>query len=203
MGPVNDPALDAEVQPLFSASELAGRVTQLGSEIAASYAGSAGTPVFIGILKGCAVFLADLVRAVPMDVDVDFMAISSYHEGGPDSGVVRIIKDVATSIVGRDVVIVEDIVDTGLTLNFLRRTLAERGPRSLRVVTLLDKKARRIVPIEADWSGFEIGDLYVLGYGIDHQGMYRNLDRLVSVTDIKRLARQPDRYVRTLFPVAG
>jgi hypoxanthine phosphoribosyltransferase len=192
-----------ELLPLLSAADLQQRIRELGAEIGATYAGSPEPPVLVGILKGCVVFLADLVRSIPLDVDLDFMAISSYAEGGDSSGVVRIVKDIETDVTGRDVVIVEDIVDTGLTLNFLKRTLLTRAPRTLRVVTLLDKKARRILPLDVDWSGFEIGDLYVLGYGIDHQGMYRNLDHLVSVTDIKRLASEADRYVEALFPVSG
>lgn len=200
---MNPQAFEDEIEPLFSSMQLQERIAALGAEISQSYTDSGDPPVLIGILKGCAVFMADLARAIQIDVDIDFMAISSYREDTRPSGVVRIIKDAETSVAGRDVVIVEDIVDTGLTLNFLRRTLEGRDPRSLRVVTLLDKKARRILPIEVDWSGFEIGDLYVLGYGIDHDGMYRNLDRLISVTDIKRLAGQPDRYVSALFPVSG
>ncbi|MGI8775430.1 MAG: hypoxanthine phosphoribosyltransferase [Actinomycetota bacterium] len=200
---MTEPVRDDELQPLFAAAELRTRVAELGAAIGETYTEAPDPPVLVGILKGCAVFLADLARAIPLDIDLDFMAISSYNQDADSSGVVRIVMDVETDVANRDVVIVEDIVDTGLTLNFLRQTLLTRRPRTLRVVTLLDKKARRILPIEVDWSGFEIGDLYVLGYGIDHQGRYRNLDHLVSVTDLKLLASEEDRYVPALFPVAG
>jgi hypoxanthine phosphoribosyltransferase len=127
------------------------------------------------------------------------MSISSYSASLSPSGVVRIVKDLDDEIEGRDVVIVEDIVDTGLTLTYLRRALGERRPRSLSAVTLLDKAARRIVPVELEYRGFEIPDVFVVGYGLDFMGRYRNVPELLSVSDLARLANDPDLLVDSLF----
>jgi hypoxanthine phosphoribosyltransferase len=170
---------------------LQARVVELGLEIAGDYERAPEPPVLIGVLKGSAMFMADLIRAMPVDVAVDFMSISSYSDSGAQSGVVRIVKDLDSDVVGRDVVVVEDIVDTGLTLNYLRRTLGQRGARSLRAVTLLDKAARRIVPVELEYRGFEIPDVFVIGYGLDFQGRYRNVPDIVAVRDLARLANEP------------
>ena len=155
--------------------------------------------MLIGVLKGSTLFLADLVRALDIQVEIDFISISSYSQKGGSAGVVRIVKDLEADIGGRDVLIVEDIVDTGLTLNYLRRTLAERKPASLRAVTLLDKAARRIVPVELEHSGFEIPDAFVVGYGLDFQGLYRNVPEILAVKDIARLANDPMLLVEHLF----
>ena len=181
----------AVAQVLKSSAEISGRVRALGRNIAARYAGCDRPPLAIGVLKGSTLFLADLLRAIPMEVTVDFMSISSYDNAGAPSGIVRILKDLEEDIGGRDVLIVEDIVDTGLTLNYLRRTLTERGPRSLETVTLLDKRARRIVPVPLEHTGFEVPDVFVIGYGLDFQGLYRNLSGLMAVTDIARLSANP------------
>jgi hypoxanthine phosphoribosyltransferase len=178
---------------------LVARVADLGGEITAAYGDAEEPPVLVGVLKGSAMFMADLVRSMAMDVHVDFMSISSYSEGGAQSGVVRIIKDLDSDIVGRDVIVVEDIVDTGLTLNYLRRTLGQRGARSLRAVTLLDKAARRIVPVELEYRGFEIPDVFVIGYGLDFQGRYRNVPDIVAVHDLARLANEPLLLADDLF----
>lgn len=145
-------------------------------------------------------FLADLIRAMPADVAVDFMAISSYSSN--EATQVRIVKDLEHDITGRDVVIVEDIVDTGLTLTYLKRSLVERGPRSLCTVTLLDKSARRIVPVEVEHIGFDIPDVFVVGYGMDFQGRYRNTPDLYAVKDLARLANDPLLLVPGLFASA-
>ena len=189
--------LHAPAEVLISRRELNRRVADLGAEIAAHYAGR--TPVLVSVLKGSALFLADLTRALPGPVELDFMSISSYGSGGAQSGVVKIVKDLECDISGRDVVIVEDIVDTGLTLNYLRRTLEEREPSSVRAVTLLDKAARRIVPVPLEWSGFEIPDVFVVGYGLDFQGRYRNVPELLAVNDLARLANEPLLLVPSLF----
>lgn len=173
---------------LIDHDSLQARIGELAEELSDAL-GQGEPPVLIGVLKGSTLFLADLARALPIDVVVDFMAISSYASGG--SGVVRIVKDLDEDIAGRDVVIVEDIVDTGLTLNYLRRTLEARGTRSLRTVTLLDKVARRIVPVPVEHTGFEIPDVFVVGYGLDFQGRYRNLADILAVKDIARLANDP------------
>ena len=184
---------------LIEAGDIQRRVGELAKEIVADLAGPE-PPLLIGVLKGCTMFLADLVRALPIDVHVDFMAISSYAGSVESSGVVRILKDVESDIRDRDVLVVEDIVDTGLTLTYLRRNLAERGARSLRTVTLLDKAARRIVPVPVEYTGFEIEDVFVVGYGLDFQGRYRNVSDVLAVTDIARLANDPLLLVEPLWP---
>ena len=141
-------------------------------------------------------FLADLVRRIDVPVEIDFLAISSYE---PESGRVRLIKDLEIDLAGRDVILVEDVVDTGLTLAYLLAELRARGPASLEVCTLLDKRARRIVPQPLAYVGFEIGDEFVVGYGLDFRGRYRNLD-LVAAGDLEALAADPDAYVDELYP---
>ncbi len=148
-------------------------------------------PVFVGVLRGAAIFLADLIRAASIDIVTDFMSISSYNASGAQSGVVRIVKDLDLDISGRDVVVVEDIVDTGLTLNYLRNALDQRRPASLRVVTLMDKSARRIAPVTIEYVGFEVPDFFVVGYGLDFQGRYRNLPDVLAVHDLARLVNDP------------
>ena len=186
----------AAAESLIDARTLRGRVGDLGEQIGRDYAAGSDLLV-VGVLKGSALFLADLVRALPVDHALDFMSISSYA-AGEHSGVVRIVKDLEHDVSGRDVLIVEDIVDTGLTLNYLRRTLLQRGPRSLRTVSLLDKVARRIVPVELEYSGFEIEDVFVVGYGLDFQGLYRNIPEILAVRDLPRLVNEPTLLERFL-----
>lgn len=164
------------LEPFLSAQEIAGRVRELGERISQDYAGR--NVLLIGILKGAAIFLADLARTLRVDASFDFMAVSSYGRGQHSSGVVRLIKDLDESIEGRDVIIVEDILDTGLTLSYLRTLLEDRKPRSLRIAVLLDKPSRRQVSIEADYTGFVIDDEFVVGYGLDYAEHYRNLPDL-------------------------
>jgi len=190
---MNPPAQPvAPARPLLSEEQLRRRVAALGAEIGRAYAKLPESLVVVGVLKGSTLFLADLLRAIRLDAEIDFIAISSYGQG-PDtqSGVVRIVKDLDRDVTGRDVLLVEDIVDTGLTLNYLRRTLLEREPRSLATVALLDKTARRIVPVPIEYRGFEIPDVYVVGYGLDFQGRYRNLRTIQAVSDLARLAKEP------------
>jgi hypoxanthine phosphoribosyltransferase len=187
------------VEVLVPSTNLNRRVSELGLELGALLDESDHTPLLIGVLKGSTLFLADLVRALEVDVALDFMSISAYSAGAGQSGVVRIIKDLEHDIAGRDVVIVEDIVDTGLTLAYLRRALGERNPRSVRAVTLLDKSVRRIVQVELELRGFEVPDVYVVGYGLDFMGRYRNLPDLLAVRDIARLANDPDLLVTPLW----
>jgi hypoxanthine phosphoribosyltransferase len=151
--------------------------------------------VLIAVLKGAVPFLADLVRKLRIVPLVDFLAISAY---APDSGRVRIVKDLDLDVFDRDVVLVEDIVDTGLTLTYLLHELRGRSPRSVETCTLLDKSVRRIVPTSVRFTGFDIGDEFVLGYGLDFAGRYRNLDRIVT-GDLEVLQADPDAYVGALF----
>ena len=190
------------VEVLVPRSELSARVHELGREIAELYAAADEPPILVAVLKGSTMFLADLMRAMSIDVNVEFMAISTYSPSGAHSGLVRIVKDLDQPIVGRDVLIVEDIVDTGLTLNYLRKTLGERRPASLRAVTLIDKAARRIVPVELEFRGFEVGDVFVVGYGLDFQRLYRNVQGLLAVRDLPRLANDPALLVPSLWPSA-
>jgi hypoxanthine phosphoribosyltransferase len=185
------------IEPLIPATALRARIAELGAEIAATYAGE--VPILVSVLKGSTLFLSDLARAMAVDLEVDFMSISSYAESGGISGVVRIVKDLESDIGGRHVLIVEDIVDTGLTLNYLRRTLEERKPASLRTCSLLDKAARRIIPVPLEWRGFEIPDVFVVGYGLDFQGRYRNVPDILAVRDVAKLANDPSLLVEGLF----
>ena len=165
---------------LIDEASIRARVEELGAEIGAAYEGS-DSLILISVLKGSLVFVADLMRAIPRNVAVDVMEVSSYGGGSTESsGTVRILKDLSGTIEGRDVLIVEDIIDTGLTLNYLTGYLGGKSPRSIRIVTLLNKPARRLVDLRVDWTGFEIPDKFVVGYGLDFGERYRNL-RYVGV----------------------
>lgn len=183
----------AAPEPLIGRDELAKIVQRLGAEIAADHPDGV---VLIGVLKGSVIFLADLVRAIRgIDVTIDFMAISRF---APDSGRVRILKDVDLDLAGRDVVVVEDMVDTGLTANYLCRQLAERNPRRLDMCTLLDRPVRRIVPLEVRYRGAEIPDVFVLGYGLHLAELYRNLDEIYDA-DRRVVQADPGAYVEALY----
>jgi hypoxanthine phosphoribosyltransferase len=158
---------------LFTEDQLTERVQQLGETISRDYEGKC--PILVNVLKGGVVFLADLIRAIPTPIEIDFMAVSSYGDDTKTSGVVRILEDLATSIEDRHVIIIEDIVDTGLTLNYIRENLLTRKPASLKICALLDKKARRQIDLEIDYVGFEVPDQFVIGYGLDFAQKYRNL----------------------------
>ncbi len=158
---------------LITREEIKEAVKKLGETIARDYAGK--EPVMIGILKGAVLFYSDLIREIDLPLKTEFMAISSYGSATKTSGVVRILKDLDRDITGQDVLIVEDIVDTGLTLSYLTRTLMDRGPASIKIVTLLDKPARRRVELSPDYSCFTIPDAFVVGYGLDYDEKYRNL----------------------------
>lgn len=181
---------------LIDRASLQARIRELAAELDEMFS-TRPEPLFVGVLKGSALFMADLVRAMRSTVEVDFLSISAY--AGGRGGVVRIIKDLDQSVDGRDVVIIEDIVDTGLTLNYLRQTLTQRGAASLRTVSLLDKAVRRIIPVPVELVGFEIPDVFVVGYGLDFQGLYRNVPDILAVRDIARLAGDPAALVGTLF----
>jgi hypoxanthine phosphoribosyltransferase len=177
---------------LIGRDELQDGVARLGSALSADYPGGA---LLVAVLKGSVFFLADLVRAMDVEVEVDFLSISSY---APGTGRVRIVKDLDADIYERDVVLVEDIVDTGLTLTYLLGQLGRRAPRSLEACALLDKRQRRIVPAPVRYVGFEIGDDFALGYGMDFAERYRNLDHIVA-GDVRALLDDPDAHVRDLY----
>jgi len=158
---------------LLSVEELAKRIEEIGAEITADYAGK--EILMIGVLRGAVVFMADLARAIKVPVAIDFMAVSSYGAGTSSSGVVRILKDLDVSIEGKHVLVVEDIIDSGLTLNYLLDNLKSRKPASLKLCTLLNKPERRKVKVNIDYNGFNVPDYFVVGYGLDYAEKYRNL----------------------------
>ncbi|MBQ2701232.1 MAG: hypoxanthine phosphoribosyltransferase [Clostridia bacterium] len=158
---------------LVTREEIQAAVKKLGEQITRDYAGK--EPMLVGILKGSVVFFADLIREIDLPMTMEFMAISSYGSATKSSGEVRIIKDLDKAITGRDVLIVEDIVDSGLTLSFLKKTLEGRGAASIKIATLLDKPARRKVDLKSDYYCFIIPDEFVVGYGLDYDEKYRNL----------------------------
>jgi hypoxanthine phosphoribosyltransferase len=169
------PDLAADVgQVLISEEQIRAKVRDLGAQISADYAGASVT--LVSVLKGSLPFMADLMRSIQIPVQIDLMEVSSYGGASTEtSGLVRILKDLSSSISGKDVLIVEDIIDTGLTLNYLLRYLRGKNPRSLRICALLDKPARRLVEIPIDYRGFTIPDEFVIGYGLDFNEYYRNL----------------------------
>lgn len=162
------------IKELISEQQIAERIKELGRQIRQDL-GPDSKPLFVGVLQGAAVFLADLIRAIDGELDYDFVSISSYGTATRSSGVVRIMKDLDQNVVGRDIIIVEDIVDTGLTLKFLLDNLRLHNAKSYRIATLLDKPARRQIDVHVDYVGFDIPDEFVIGYGLDYAGKYRNL----------------------------
>ncbi len=158
---------------LISEEAIAARVAELGAEISRDYEGK--ELFLIGILKGSVLFMADLMRRISLDLSMDFMSVSSYGGATKSSGVVRIMKDLDADIRGKHVIIVEDIIDTGLTLAYIKDYLLKREPASLRICTLLDKPSRRKADIKGDYVGFEVDDRFIVGYGLDIDQMYRNL----------------------------
>jgi hypoxanthine phosphoribosyltransferase len=172
---------DAIGEVLVPADDLARRVQELAAQISKDYAGK--DLVLVGVLKGAIFFLADLMRALDLQVEVDFMAISSYGSSSKSSGVVRILKDLDADIEDRHVLIVEDIIDSGLTLQYLLRNLAGRNPASLEVCALLIKPGSRQVEFEPKYVGFEIPSSFVIGYGLDHAERYRSLPFIAALND--------------------
>jgi hypoxanthine phosphoribosyltransferase len=159
---------------LISEAQIQTRVRELGAQIAADY-----TPddnlLLVGVLKGCVMFMVDLARAINLPLSVDFIAVASYGASTESSGVVRLLKDLDTDIAGRNLLIVEDIIDSGLTLDYLRSQLLRRNPKSLRICTLLNKPERRKADVQVDYLGFDIPNEFVVGYGLDYAERYRNL----------------------------
>ncbi len=161
------------MEVLFSQQQIAERVRTIGAQISADYAGQ--SIVLIGVLKGAAIFLSDLARSIHVDNTFDFVAVSSYGRARVSSGAVKLIKDIDNPIEGKHVIIVEDILDTGLTLSYLRQLMLQHKPASLKIATCLDKPERRLVPIEADYVGFSIPNRFVIGYGMDFAERYRGV----------------------------
>ena len=163
----------SDLKVLFSREQIAARVAELGKQITKDFAGE---PVLlVGVLKGAAIFLSDLSRQIELDSTFDFIAVSSYGTQKQNSGAVKLNKDVDQSMEGKNVILVEDILDTGLTMSFLKQMVLTHHPKTFRIATLLDKKCRRQQPIQADYVGFEIPDEFVVGYGMDYAERYRNL----------------------------
>jgi hypoxanthine phosphoribosyltransferase len=176
---VSDPAIG---ETLVAREELQRRIAELGEQISRDYEGR--EPILVGVLKGAVLFLADLMRHLDVPCEIDFMAVSSYGSQTDSSGVVRILKDLDASIKGRDVLIVEDIVDSGLTLQYLKRTLEARDPASLGVCALLTKPERLRADLEPpEYVGFEIPNRFAIGYGLDHAQKYRNLDFVAALAE--------------------
>lgn len=162
-----------KLEKFLTEAEVQEKIDELARQINQDYAGK--QLLVIGILRGAFIFMADLVRRLDMPVTLDFVAVSSYGEATSSSGVVRILKDLDESVAGRHVLLVEDIIDTGLTLNYMCEYIRGKGPASLKVCTLLDKPDRRIIDLQPDYTGFKIPDYFVVGYGLDCGGRYRNL----------------------------
>jgi hypoxanthine phosphoribosyltransferase len=163
---------------IISQTELQARIAELGAELGHDL--GRDRPILVGVLQGAFMFMSDLIRAMAIELTTDFIGVASYA-GGKSSGQVRIVSDLSMSIEGRHVVVVEDIVDTGLTLTYLKRTLEARHPRTLRVCVLVDKVERRKVDVAVDYVGFAIPNVFVVGYGFDHEGLYRNLSYVASL----------------------
>lgn len=185
--------VDDVVTEVVSHQAITARVAELGAEISADYDGK--TPVVVGVLNAALLFLADLSRQFKMNHEVEFLAVSRFGEGGR----VRIAMDTSVSLQGRDVLLVEDLVDTGLTLSFLRELFETRQVASLRTVTLLDKAPRRIVDVPLEYRGFEVGEEFLLGYGLDYLGRYRNLPSLWAVLDFAQFTADPEVLQRSVM----
>jgi hypoxanthine phosphoribosyltransferase len=168
------------LEVLFTRHQIADRVAEMGAQITRDMNGE--KLVMVGVLKGAAFFLADLSRAIEADATFDFVATFSYGKGQRSSGAVKLIKDLDESIEGKNVLVVEDILDTGLTLAYLRKLFLQQHPKTLRIATLLDKPSRRLEKIEADYVGFSIPNLFVIGYGMDYAERYRNLPDICLMT---------------------
>ena len=170
---MNDNMKEDVLRVLLSEDEIREKVRELGGKITADYKNS--NLMLVTVLKGAVVFLADLMRQIDVPAEIDFMVVSSYGSGVKSSGVVKIVKDLDVPLAGKDILIVEDILDSGLTLSYIKELLESRGPRSIRIATLLDKPSRRKVDLQADYIGFSVPDEFVIGYGLDYDEDYRNL----------------------------
>ena len=172
---------DPKLKVLISADQIQARIRELGAQISNDFPN--GELHFVTILKGACFFMADLARAMQRNVSIDFMGISTYGKGKTSSGEVKVTKDLDISLEGADVVVVEDIVDSGVTLNYLLHVLEQRKPRSIRIAALLDKPERRLRPVHVHYVGFQIPDHFVVGFGLDYAEKYRNLDAICVLDD--------------------
>ena len=170
---MNDNMKEDVLRVLLSEDEIREKVRELGGKITADYKNS--NLMLVTVLKGAVVFLADLMRQIDVPAEIDFMVVSSYGSGVKSSGVVKIVKDLDVPLAGKDILIDEYILDSGLTLSYIKELLESRGPRSIRIATLLDKPSRRKVDLQADYIGFSVPDEFVIGYGLDYDEKYRNL----------------------------
>ena len=184
---------EAPATEVITASDLSDRVTELGTAIGDDYRDR--RPILVAMLVGALPFLADLVRRISVPVDIDFLSLSRFGEGGR----LRVVLDTSENLAGRDVIIVEDIVDTGLSLTVLRRMVADRGAASVATVALLDKVPRRVVEVPIEYRGFEVGDEYLIGYGLDHNGWFRNLPSIWAVLDLGRFAERRAETARLVY----
>jgi hypoxanthine phosphoribosyltransferase len=186
-------AADDPATEVITATELADRVTELGQAISEDYGNR--RPILVAMLVGALPFLADLVRQISVPLDIDFLSLSRFGEGGR----LRVVLDTSENLSGRHVIIVEDIVDTGLSLTVLRRMVADRGAATVATVTLLDKVPRRVVAVPIEYRGFEVGDEYLIGYGLDHDGWFRNLPSIWAVLDLGRFQQRREDTARLVF----
>ena len=170
---ISEKMSDDILEVFFNKEQIAARVKELGDKITKDYKGK--DLFLLGVLKGCYVFMSDLSRCIDLPLTMDFMAVSSYGDGTSTTGAVKITKDLSKDIEGKDVLVVEDILDSGVTLSYLKNYLQGRNPASIKIVALLDKKARRQTDIKADYFGFDVADEFVVGYGLDYAEYYRNL----------------------------
>ena len=171
--------MDYTIEKMISEGDLQARIKEVAKEIEKDYAGK--DLICVGLLKGSIMFMADLLKNVELDLAMDFMKVSSYHGGTDSTGVVKILKDVDEDLTGKDVLIIEDIIDTGLTLESVKKFLMSKQPKSLKVCSLLDKPSRRKVEMVGEYIGFEIPDEFVVGYGLDYDELYRNLPYIGKV----------------------
>jgi len=195
---INGNLLKSEIlgKILFPSSVINDKVSELGNRITEDYSGK--ELILVSVLRGGVIFITDLARKIDIDLTIDFISISSYHGmNQPSTGIVKITKDLEDSIEGKDVIIVEDIIDTGLTISYLLRNLKSRSPGSIEICTLLDRNVRRIANISIKYIGFSIGDEYVVGYGLDYKQKYRNLDSIYELRldmvkkDIENIQNKP------------
>ena len=170
---MNDNMREDVLKTLISQEEIAAKVKEMGAKITKDDQGS--NLMLVTVLKGAVVFLADIMREIDVPAEIDFMVVSSYGAGVKSSGVVKIVKDLDVPLAGKDILIIEDILDSGLTLSYIKELLTSRGPKSIKIATLLDKPDRRNVDLKADYIGFTVPDEFVIGYGLDYDEKYRNL----------------------------